>query len=169
MVDNNKKLIDINTIYQVLSNRRDLRDNLLWRAPALGLTAQAFLLTIALSSKGGIFAKIFSSFLALITSFMSMQLMAKHRYLEKLDNLHIEQLEETSGIPQYHGNHKDLKNCLREDRRKKIENNKNILAKIIKWFVGLSSYHVWMFGLSMFGVVSFIVMISSIIMLLMRI
>jgi hypothetical protein len=164
-----KDQIDINTVYKVLSNRRNLRDDLLWRAPVLGLTAQAFLLTIALNSASSVFAKIFSSFLAIITSFMSMQLMAKHRYFEKLDNLHIEQLEEINGITKYHGNHENLKNFLTQDRKKKLNTKNNKLAKIFDRFIKLSSYHVWMFGLSMFAIVSFTVMMKSIILVLMNI
>ena len=167
MIDKkNKNQIDINTIYEVLSNRRNLRDDLLWRAPALGLTAQAFLLTIALNSASSIFAKFFSSFLALITSFMSMQLMAKHRYFEKLDNLHIEQLEEINGLIKYHGNHENLKNILDQDKKEKLDIKMHKIACIFDKFLKLSSYHVWMFGLSMFAMVSFAVMIISVISLI---
>ena len=162
----NKNQIDINTTYEVLSNRRNLRDDLLWRAPALGLTAQAFLLTIALNSSSSIFAKFFSSFLALMTSFMSMQLMTKHRYFEKLDNLLIEQIEEKNGLIKYHGAHEKLKNHLNRDRKEKLDIKSNKLINIFSWFLKLSSYNVWMFGLSMFAAVSFIVMMMSIISLI---
>ena len=34
--------------YEMLAERRNQQDSMLWQAPALALTAQAFLLTIAL-------------------------------------------------------------------------------------------------------------------------
>ena len=49
-------------VYEVIAGRRNTYDGLLWQMPMLGLTAQAFLFTIALGS-GGRFARITASLL----------------------------------------------------------------------------------------------------------
>ena len=65
--------------YQNMANRRQTYDTLMWQTPVLSLTAQAFLFNIALDLTKGNFAQIGASALAIIVSFASIQLMAKHR------------------------------------------------------------------------------------------
>lgn len=68
--------------YPILSSRRNTYDQLLWQTPVLSLTAQAFLLTIALGSGSSNTARFMSASLSLITALASILLMAKHRYNE---------------------------------------------------------------------------------------
>ena len=67
--------------YQVLADRRLAQDTLLWQTPVSALTAQAFLFSSALSPSCSRVARLVAMVLALVTSLLSMQLMAKHRYL----------------------------------------------------------------------------------------
>lgn len=71
--------------YSIISARRTNMDSMMWQTPALSLTAQAFLFTIALSSSSSAFSVILSSFLSFVASLAAMQLMMKHRLHEIQD------------------------------------------------------------------------------------
>jgi len=72
---------------------------MLWQAPALALTAQAFLLTIALGGNAiSVSARALAAALGLVVACMSMQLMAKHRYLRELDNAWLTVMEKEIGL-----------------------------------------------------------------------
>jgi hypothetical protein len=79
--------------------RRNQQDAMLWQTPALALTAQAFLLTIALGGNGiSVFARALAAGLGLVVAVISMQLMAKHRYLRELDNAWLTVMEQEIGL-----------------------------------------------------------------------
>lgn len=54
--------------YQVVASRRQQFDLMIWQVPVLGLTAQAFLLNIALSHGTSQVARALSAGLAVVTS-----------------------------------------------------------------------------------------------------
>ena len=72
-------------VYEVVAQRRLQWDNLVWQVPVVGLTAQAFLFTIALSTGNSQFARATAAFLALVAALLSMQLMARQRQSELTD------------------------------------------------------------------------------------
>jgi hypothetical protein len=80
-------------VYQVVAARRDSYEALLWQVPALSLTAQAFLLTIALGGGTSLPARRLASLLSFISALASMQLLSKHRHFEKVDSKLCEKLE----------------------------------------------------------------------------
>ena len=85
--------------YEMLAERRNQQDSMLWQAPALALTAQAFLLTIALGGSAvSVFARALAAGLGLVVACMSMQLMAKHRHLTELDNAWLAAMEQEIGL-----------------------------------------------------------------------
>lgn len=85
--------------YEMLAARRNQQDSMLWQAPALALTAQAFLLTIALGGNAAsVFARALAAGLGLVVACMSMQLMAKHRHLTELDNAWLATMEQEIGL-----------------------------------------------------------------------
>ena len=85
--------------YEMLAVRRNQQDSMLWQTPALALTAQAFLLTIALGGNAiSVFARALAAGLGLVVACMSMQLMAKHRHLTELDNAWLAAMEQEIGI-----------------------------------------------------------------------
>ena len=71
---------------------------MLWQAPALALTAQAFLLTIALGGNAASFLRALAAGLGLVVACMSMQLMAKHRHPTELDNAWLAAMEQEIGL-----------------------------------------------------------------------
>ncbi|MBP3083720.1 hypothetical protein [Mycolicibacterium fortuitum] len=71
--------------YQVIAARRLQWDNLVWQVPLISLTAQAFLFTIALGGDSSRVARIISSLLSLVITFLCLALMARHRQSEIFD------------------------------------------------------------------------------------
>lgn len=67
--------------YQMLAQRRQNYDNLIWQTPTISLTGQAFLFTIAFGN-GSIVGRLVASILALLASLASEQLLSKHRHFE---------------------------------------------------------------------------------------
>jgi hypothetical protein len=85
--------------YEMLAVRRNQQDSMLWQSPALALTAQAFLLTIALGGNSiSVFPRALAAGLGLVVACMSMQLMAKHRHLTELDNAWLAAMEQEIGL-----------------------------------------------------------------------
>lgn len=87
------------TLYQALTARVGHRDALLWQSPALALTAQAFLLTIALGHDSTPVVRILAAGLGLLVMFMSMQLMLKHRMYMDNDQVMMVSLEREMELP----------------------------------------------------------------------
>jgi colanic acid biosynthesis protein WcaH len=69
--------------YDALNARRDSFNNLLWQTPVLSLTAQAFLFTIIFSTGASTVGRIVAGILSAIIAVASLQLLAKHRFMEK--------------------------------------------------------------------------------------
>ena len=102
---------------------------MLWQAPALSLTAQAFLFTIALG-EGSEVARLISATLALVASLASMQLMAKHRYLEIQDARLLEEYERAKEIKPIHA---------------------RLDTEQAAWYNRCSSYKVWLSMMAIFA------------------
>jgi colanic acid biosynthesis protein WcaH len=115
------------TQYEFLNARRDSFNNLVWQTPVVSLTAQAFLFSIILSSGISMEGRIIAGILALITAFVSLQLLAKHRFMEIEHAKMLQAYEEASHI--YAAN-------------RAIRPGKGI----IRW----SSYRLWIFVLWVF-------------------
>jgi hypothetical protein len=86
------------TVYNVVATRRTAFDTMMWQVPALGLTAQAFLLTIAYGGGSSDLARDVAGFLALVVAGVAIQTMSKHRANEKTDSLLLEAIEARVGI-----------------------------------------------------------------------
>lgn len=124
----------------------------MWQTPALGMTAQAFLFTLALSHDSSRWARLIAAFLSLSLSLMVMQLMAKHRKHEMLDSLLLDRFEAQSAIPALlgvapHGSptlrpSNDQIRVLRRLRRS---------TPGPRGFWEMSSYELWMVGLALFA------------------
>ncbi len=71
--------------YDLVANRRNTTNNLLWQSPVLSLTAQAFLFTVALNPDVGPMPRLIAATLALVVALASVQLLIKHRSFERLD------------------------------------------------------------------------------------
>ncbi len=96
MIEVSEKYLD--TVYQVIATRRTAFDTLMWQVPALGLAAQAFLLTIAFGSDSSDVARIFSGGLSVVVAVVAIQTMLKHRANELTDSLILEEIEEAMAV-----------------------------------------------------------------------
>jgi hypothetical protein len=82
------------SVYPTIAARRMNYDTLLWQMPALSLTAQAFLLTIALDPGRPDWARALSSSLALVTSIAALLTMHRFRAGERGDSDRLQAIEE---------------------------------------------------------------------------
>jgi len=131
--------------YQIVAERRQNYDNLLWQTPMVSLTAQAFLLTIALGAETKPLARLLASFLSFLAALASLQLMSKHRHMERLDSDLLEQYEilnRGAGFAVIHG-------------------PERIQAQSPSWLAGHPSNKVWLGLLGAFAVSSMVIMIVA--------
>ena len=80
-------------VYSAIASRRAQWDNLLWQVPVLSLTAQAFLLSIALDPGGSTMGRLVSTTLSFLISFLCVDLMRRHRTAELVDAHWLEDVE----------------------------------------------------------------------------
>ena len=155
-------------IYNVVAARRLQWDNLLWQVPALSIAAQAFLMTIALSSSYETWPRRAAALLAVGMSLMSLNLLARQRLSEVIDahflaafeknfarwlpHLVIEG-EENYPIEAVHG----IEFKQRRDRLRGQRNDWRGMA----WAAYLPSGKVWFVGLALFGAVAFLCFLGS--------
>jgi hypothetical protein len=130
-------------VYGAITARRSSFDSMMWQVPALAVTAQAFLLTIALGSSTASIARQFAAGLALVLALMAIQLMAKHRFLEEVDSILAEKLEEAWHIP----------NTLGVAAHARASSRVVINQRRFHWWISRSSYRIWTSGLSLFALV----------------
>lgn len=137
--------------YEMLLQRELEQDAMLWQTPTIALTAQAFLLTIALNPSSPPFATYLAATLGLVVALLSMQLMAKHRFLNLMDRAHLHALEDQLKIK-----HLSNRQYFYTDGEYRIPD----------WLVGhksppsehglakFRSYRVWIFGMLVFAAVN---------------
>jgi len=88
--------------YEALNARQIGHNSLMWQTPALALTAQAFLLSIALGAETADISRFISSFLSLVIAFLSVQLMARHSAFELADARRLHSIELRRGMEPVH-------------------------------------------------------------------
>jgi hypothetical protein len=132
--------------YEMVLTRRLHHDGLVWQVPALSLTAQAFLFTIALAPDTRTTARIIAAVLSMIASFISVQLMARHRAFELVDARWLEQFEEAHGLPTLHA-----------PADKALDSGPRFVRPLGR----MRSFMVWAWGLSLFGLVGVLVIVLS--------
>ena len=125
-------------MYQVVAARRQNFDSMVWQVPVLSLTAQAFLLVIALGSGSGHLARIAAGLLSAVTALMSVQLVQRQRLHELADAKWLESFEQDRGWEQIHQPSKDRVAAAGVRPRG--------LAK-------RPSYQLWIAGLVLFGAI----------------
>ena len=96
--DRGRELDQTLAVYQRLSDRYQSHITIMWQAPALGLAAEAFLLTVSLDSALSKTARVIAAILGALVALMSMQLMAKHRSISRRDDDALQLLEKKLGI-----------------------------------------------------------------------
>jgi hypothetical protein len=139
------------SIYEAMTNRRTTYDIMMWQAPILSLTAQAFLLTIALGADSSRLARLLAAGLALISALGSMHLMAKHRFSGNIDSRLLKHYEERIGIKKSLG---ISMHGIIEDRAKMVDLKR-------RWYIRQSSFKLWMTILALFAVTAAIVLLIT--------
>lgn len=86
-------------LYEALTARVGHRDALLWQSPALAFAAQAFLLTIALGHDSMPVARMIAASLGMVVTYLSIQLMLKHRMYMTNDQIMMVSLEREMNLP----------------------------------------------------------------------
>lgn len=123
--------------YSIVASRRQSYDAMLWQTPVLSLTAQAFLLTIALGADTCPPARFLAALLSLFTALGSIQLLAKHRYGERQDSEFLtkfEKLHRKNGFELIHGRYRGL---LKQSWLAKISSY--IVWRALLWFFAISA------------------------------
>src|SRR5262245_30205217 len=128
-------------MYQVIGARRTQLDQLLWQAPALSLTAQAFLFTIALDPATARFSRVIVSFLSLVVAVLTCNLIDRHRSAEQTDSGWLRKYELDRFQVTFHG---------RDWARRR---NEEKIARGFNWIGRLRpGYVVWITGMALFGI-----------------
>jgi hypothetical protein len=134
----------IGNVYSAVSARRTAFDTMMWQVPALGLTAQAFLLTIAYGSDSSRLARCASGFLALVVATVAVQTMRKHQANELTDSKLLEAIEAGQGIT-VNGVHPHAKPSVRAGAL----GNREFESKPT---VSLRSFALWVWSLRLFAI-----------------
>ncbi|MFT4034068.1 MAG: hypothetical protein QM679_00675 [Patulibacter sp.] len=89
--------------YEATAQRNVTHNGLMWQTPGLSMTAQAFLLTLALGSGTPPLARVVAASIAIVLSAVSVQLLRKHSHHEIVDRRMLERIELLAGWPVVHG------------------------------------------------------------------
>ncbi|MFL6137445.1 MAG: hypothetical protein ACJ74O_06560 [Frankiaceae bacterium] len=139
-------------VYAAVAARRAQFDNLLWQVPAVSLTAQAFLFTIALDSGSRRLARAVACLLSLVATFLTVQILTRHRQAEITDAHWLAEFESANGLsPQAHG----------PDWRRR-RNATPADAWVFSPLARLPGFKTWALGLSIFGVAALVILIITV-------
>ncbi|MFC3451062.1 hypothetical protein [Amycolatopsis speibonae] len=128
------------TQYQILATRRQAFDTLMWQVPALSLTAQSFLLSLAYGAQSSSLAAAVAGLLSTIVSAMSIQLLLRQRQNEVTDSVLLHRIERDHGWPEIFATGEFRARTAGRVRRRVIR---------------LRSYRIWTGGLALFGIAGF--------------
>lgn len=152
---NPQHLTNPEALYQAVAERRLQYENLLWQVPAVSLTAQAFLFSVALTQDIDSFPQILAGLLALTVSVISIMLMASHHRAESRDAQWLERFEQEelgAGAWSAHG---------------AAFRSQYIADPDAGWIANLIHlrlmFQVWVVGLGMFGLVAILMIVKTVI------
>lgn len=134
-------------VYQAVAARRLQWDNLLWQVPVLSLTAQAFLFSISLGSGTSRLARGIAATLSVVSSLLSIHLMARHRQAEISDAHWLEMYEK-----EHYQNSVVHGPTFRRHRNSTRAGG--LLARV-------PAFRVWTVGLSLFGLAALFVLVLT--------
>jgi hypothetical protein len=147
-------------LYDMVSQRRLQWDSLLWQVPVLSLTAQAFLLTIALSPGTKQFPRALASALAFVAALLAMQLMARDRQAELTDARWLREYEEANFGVSFSGRHaREARTQLdilgqAEAAGRPTRALRFMLRPLANALASYGGLLVWMYGFLIFGAAS---------------
>jgi hypothetical protein len=130
--------------YKILSARRISYNNLVWQTPAIASAAQAFLLSVALNPLIKGIVPIVIAFFSFLVGLASIQLLIRHRHLERMDSDLLKKYEETTpGCSVIHG---PIKDC---------PPSENWFESLTAWIANQRSGPVWIAVLTGFVLLGF--------------
>lgn len=133
------------SVYEAVSARRVAYDQLMWQVPALNLTAQAFLVNVGVGASAPLGVRALALLLGALSGGLSLQLMAKQRFHEQIDAAYLRAWEREA----------DLRPVAGLAPHDHAYREKAVALGIKRSFwVGLSSYALWIWGLRGFSVAS---------------
>lgn len=142
--------------YGTLNDRVGDRDALMWQSPAMALTAQAFLITIALGHDTAPVARFLAAVLGIVVTVMSIQLMLKHRLFMATDEVLMISLERRMGIDASTVDH-PLKVKSIQTHSPDLTERLPLRTGVLRW----KSVTVWVVGLSFFAVINLLLMVFA--------
>lgn len=148
-----------NYVYEVVGFRRQTSETMAWQAPIMSLTAQAFLMMIALGPGYSRLARFIAALISIATNLASWQTMARHRMFEHEDAKWLNQYERRIRGEQ------DDPRPLPHDRlaiakgaAEKCRKSKKFYARCL----GFKAFHLWTIITVIFAAVSLWIMFSSV-------
>jgi len=137
----------IHILYQVIANRRQSTDAMVWQAPALSLAAQAFLLTISLNPISTPFGRFVAAFLGIFTALAAIQSLLMHRKYETYDSIWLSNFESRY----WKG----------DENKRAPHNKKNFMKGEPNRCYRIPSHKVWVFVLGAFAVANGIIILMT--------
>lgn len=134
-------------VYAAVAGRRTQFDGLVWQVPVLSLTAQAFLFTIALAADTTQIPRSIACVLSIVTSFLTVQILTRHRQAEITDAHLLADIETAAGVMTVHG----------ADWRTR-RNVTSLAAGIWNILARLPGFRTWAIGLALFGIAAAVVL-----------
>lgn len=136
----------LGTFYQAAESRRSAIDQMMWQAPVLSLTAQAFLMTVGLQRETAGTGRMLAGILGFGVALASMQLLSKHRLHEVHLSKWLSHLEQDTAMPNL--------NSAAERHREPVE-----LPRPAAWLAyGKSSFAWWLLTLAVFGLADVLIL-----------
>ena len=148
MTPSDNQAPNFDAVYAAVAGRRTQFDGLVWQVPVMGLTAQAFLFTIALAPDTARVPRTVACVLSVIATFLSVQLMTRHRQAEFADAEWLADAESAMGCgcPPAHG---------REWANRR--NKQNPRAGIFRPLKNFGGYITWAVGMTLFAVAATVI------------
>jgi hypothetical protein len=141
------------SLYGIAVQKRINLDNLMWQVPVLSITAQAFLLTIALGPTTRWAGRFAAACLGCVVAIATVQLLLKQRLHEEGHSRWLQEVEELAGLPAQHPPRRMNRLLAGTDSFPEAR-----LSPLTK----LRSYQVWVVVLSLFGVVDALVILLGV-------
>lgn len=147
-------LADKLVVWQVVAERRSSYDAMMWQTPALGMTAQAFLLTLGLAPDTSGTARAVAALLSAVISLMVVQLLGKHRRNELLDTLALADMESRLGLPEHLGFHPHARDRYLAAHHASADRSARTTLLGPRRFWKMSSFRLWCYGQYVLGLAS---------------
>jgi hypothetical protein len=159
-IDHDKDLFT----YEQLTARFLAHDQLLWQTPALALTAQAFLMTIALGPQVSAWKVIIASVLGIAITLMSMHLLARHRFIALVEKAKLMELEERLRIEPLSVQSWAWNYSQPPALGKAYGVDTYALDRPkYRWLFSKPSYDIWQIGLAVFAVANVVILVLSVV------